>query len=648
MLPETQPADRIAFGSFELETASGELFRDGRRIRLSGQPADLLVMLVRRSGHLVSREELRVALWPEDTFVDFDHGLNNCIRRIRDALGDPSDSPRFIETLPKKGYRFIAETRPVLPPQNVLTFPVLESAALEPETADTTPIHEDVLQVPISRWKRLRPWAISLFTIVVALFLFFVGSLILKHRSKPADFHSVVLLPLTNLSGDSSQDYLSDGVTDELITELAQATGVPVISRTSAMVYKGKQKTIPVIARELGVDAVVEGALNRTGDRLRMTVHLIDGARDKSLWAQSYDGDMSNVRELEIKVAADLAAHLRAPTTTRTPIGSPRPIAPEAYEEYLKGQYFWGRFELWPALRHFERAAAIEPGYAAAYSGIAKTYCLLEYQQALPPDVAFSQASKAVEKAFSLDKQNGEAHAAHVYVLIQRDWNWPEGEAENQRAIAINPSNSFIYRWYSYILLQKGRKADSLRQIQIAARLDPASSFTLGNYADRLLRVGNFKESIEQFQAAIELDPAGSDWRFRLAEALEKSGQLDRAATELGEAYIIRGEPDIASEFKQQYPVSGYTKAAAEAQRVHLLRELQKLENKRVKGEYVSPTAYTNIYAGLKNREETLRWLDEAYWQHSHVAVELLDERFDFIRHDPHFESIFRSIPFYH
>ena len=342
MLPETQPADRIAFGSFELETASGELFRDGRRIRLSGQPADLLVMLVRRGGQLVSREELRVALWPEDTFVDFDHGLNNCIRRIRDALGDPSDSPRFIETLPKKGYRFIAETRPVLPPQNVLTFPVLESAALEPETADTTPIHEDVLQVPISRWKRLRPWAISLFTIVVALFLFFVGSLILKHRSKPADFHSVVLLPLTNLSGDSSQDYLSDGVTDELITELAQATGVPVISRTSAMVYKGKQKPIPVIARELGVDAVVEGALNRTGDRLRMTVHLIDGARDKSLWAQSYDGDMSNVRELEIKVAADLAAHLRAPATTRTPIGPPRPIAPEAYEEYLKGQYFWG------------------------------------------------------------------------------------------------------------------------------------------------------------------------------------------------------------------------------------------------------------------------------------------------------------------
>jgi TolB-like protein/Tfp pilus assembly protein PilF len=499
-----------------------------------------------------------------------------------------------------------------------------------------------------SRWKRLRPWAISLFTIVVALFLFFVGLLILKHRSKPADFHSVVLLPLTNLSGDSSQDYLSDGVTDELITELAQATGVPVISRTSAMVYKGKQKPMPVIARELGVDAVVEGALKRTGDRLRMTVHLIDGARDKSLWAQSYDGDMSNVRALEIKVAADLAAHLRAPATTRPPIGSLRPIAPEAYEEYLKGQYLWGRFENWQALRHFERAAAIDPDYAAAYGGIAKTYCRLEYAQALPSDIAFAQASNAVEKAFSLDKQNAEAHAAHAYVLIYRDWNWREAEAELQRAIAIDPSNSFIYRWYSSLLLRKGRKADSFKQAQLSARLDPVSVQSIITYGDRLLLVGNFKESIEQFRAAIELDPAGSRWRFSVAEALEKSGQLDRAATELGEAYIVRGEPDIAAEFKRQYPVSGYTKAATEAQRVHLHREIQKLEDKRAKGEYVSPTAYTNIYAGLENREETLRWLDEACRQHSNAAVELLDERFDFIRHDPHFESIFRSIPFYH
>jgi tetratricopeptide (TPR) repeat protein len=266
----------------------------------------------------------------------------------------------------------------------------------------------------------------------------------------------------------------------------------------------------------------------------------------------------------------------------------------------------------------------------------------------LSPNVAFAQASSAVEKAFSLDKQNGDAHAAHSFVLIQRDWNWPEGEAEDQRAIAIDPSNSFIYRWYSFILLQKGRKADALRQAQLSARLDPASHFALGIYADRLMRVGNFKKSIEQFQAAIELDPGRPDWRFSLTEALEKSGQLDLAARKLGEAYIVRGEPDIAAKFKLQYPVSGYTIAAAEAQRVHLLRELQKLENKRAKGEYVSPTAYTDIYAGLKNREETLRWLDEAYRQHSHVTVELLDERFDFIRHDPHFESIFRSIPFYH
>ena len=457
-----------------------------------------------------------------------------------------------------------------------------------------------------------------------------------------------MLLPLTNLSGDSSQDYLSDGVTDELITVLAQATSVPVISRTSAMVYKGKQKPMPQIARELGVDAVVEGTLSRTGDRLRMTVHLIDGARDKSLWVQSYDGDMSNVRELEIRAATDLAAHLRAPTDVRVQNRTLPPVRPEAYEEYLKGQYFWARWELEPALRHFERAAAIEPDYAAAYGGIAKTHCRLAFSPDSPPGVAFAQASSAVDKAFSLDKQNVDAHAARGFLLIQRDWNWPEGEAEHQRAIALDPSRSFTHDWYSYILMLKGRRDDSLRQAQLAVRLEPTSSYTLGNYADRLRRVGSLKESIEQFLAAIEFDPANPDsWRFAFAEALEKSGQLDRAATELAQAYIVRGEPDIAADFKQQYPVSGYTKAAAEAQRVHLLRELQKLENKRAKGEYVSPSAYTNIYAGLQNREETLHWLDEAYREHSHVATELLGERFDFIRHDPHFVSIFRSIPLY-
>src|SRR5215469_14007528 len=375
MLPEIQSAERIAFGSFELETATGELFRKGIRVRLSGQPIDVLVILVRNHGKLVSREELRLALWPEDTFVDFDRGLNNCIRRIRDALEDSPESPRFIETFPKKGYRFIADTR-IAPATEIHdASPTAVNPPLPPSQQSVSPPD---LQTP-HRLKGLR-WnvLISALLILVISFLLFLGWRIWNSRATSARVHAIAVLPLANLSGDSSQDYLSDGVTDELITELAQATGVPVISRTSSMVYKNKQKSMPQIAHELGVDAVVEGTLHRTDDHLRITLHLVDGATDKSIWAQSYDGTMTNVRELEIRVAGDLADRIRTPRPLRVQTDSAKPIAPLAYEEFLKGQYLWPR-DQHASLRHFERAAAIQPDYAAAYGGIAKANVVLTH-----------------------------------------------------------------------------------------------------------------------------------------------------------------------------------------------------------------------------------------------------------------------------
>ena len=641
MFPETQLAERIAFGSFELETPSGELFRNGKRIGLSGQPVDVLIILVRNSGKLVSREELRLALWPEDTFVDFDHGLNNCIRRIRDALGDSADGSRFIETLPKKGYRFIAETHPVQPQHDVPALS-LESAALTEEMASAAPLSADLTSpASVSRWKRLRPWAISFATLVVALALFFLVSRKLKHGSQPADFHAVALLPLTNLSGDSSQDYLSDGVTDELITELAQAANVPVISRTSAMVYKGKQKPMPQIARELGVDAVVEGALSRTGDQLRMTIHLIEGTSGRSLWANSYDGNMSNVRELEIRVAGDLADHIRAPGQKRAQADAPQPVAPEAYEEFLKGQYLWQR-DTSASLRHFERAAAIQPDYAAAYGGIAKANIVL-MRSGVPPDVGYSLIIKAADKALSLDKRNSDGHQATAFVLLHRDWNWSASEAETLRAIACHPNESYVYQWYSQKLALHGQIADAFKQALLAHRLDPAAYNP--TYAHSLAITGNLKEAIEQYQTALELYPNGH-W-FSFAEVLEKDGQLDRAAAAWEQGYIVQGEPDIAAEFKRQYPAIGYTKAAAAAKRVYMLRQLQKLEDKRAKNEYVSPSEYIYVYSGLQDREETLRWLNQAYREHSPDVLQLRLERFDFIRQDPRFISLYQSIPFY-
>jgi len=631
MLPETQSAERIAFGSFELETATGELFRNGSRIHLSGQPIDVLVILVRNPGKLVSREELRLALWPEDTFVDFDRGLNNCIRRIRDALEDSPDSPRFIETFPKKGYRFIAETRILSPSQDFSPGAIL-------------PMSPPELQTPDRLKGFRRNVLISALLILVISFLLFLVWRIRNSRTTSVTVHAIAVLPLANLSGDSSQDYLCDGVTDELITELAQTTGVPVISRTSSMVYKNKQKSMPQIAHELGVDAVVEGTLHRTDDHLRMTLHLVDGATDKSIWAQSYDGTMTNVRELEIRVAGDLADHIRTPRQLRVQTDSAKPIAPEAYDEFLKGQYLWQR-DTFASLRHFERATAIQPDYAAAYGGIAKANVVLTSGGVLPPDVGFSLIIKAADKALSLDARNSDAHAATAYVLLNRDWNWQESEAETLRAIACLPNDSYVYRWYSIKLMLKGQMADAFKQARLALRLDPANSINAAHYAHLLELSGDLKGAIEQYQASVELNPNG--YWLNLAEVLQKSGQFDRAAAALQREYTARGEPDIASEFKRQYPVSGYTKAAAAAQRVYLLRQLQKLEDKRAKKEYVSSSLYVHYYSGLEDREETLRWLDQAYREHSSVVLMLRDERFDFIRHDPRFESIYRSMSAY-
>lgn len=498
MFPETQLAERIAFGSFELETSTGELFKNDSRIRLSGQPIDVLIVLVRNSGKLVSREELRLALWPEDTFVDFDHGLNDCIRRIRQVLEDSPESPRFIETLPKKGYRFISEI-------HVLSRTQLPGAASD---AVASPVRESRSeQRDPNRVKRLGWVAVAGLLILVVVPLLFLSGRIRNSRGTVPSVHAIAVLPLANLSGDPSQDYLSDGVTDEVITELAQATGVPVISRTSSMVYKNKQKSMPQIAHELGVDAVVEGTLHRTDDHLRMTLHLVDGATDKSIWARSYDGTMTNVRELEVRAAGDLADRIRPPGQLRVQTDSPGAIAPEAYDEFLKGQYLWQR-DTFASLRHFERAAAIQPDYAAAYGGIAKATVVLTHGGALSPDVGFSLIIKAADKALSLDQRNSDAHASTAYVLLTHDWNWSASEAETLRAIACHPNESYVYQWYSQKLTLHGQIADALKYARLALRLDPAGYNP--TYPHLLAKTGNLKEAIEQYRTALELIQTGT------------------------------------------------------------------------------------------------------------------------------------------
>jgi len=648
MLPSEQIAEKVLFGCFEVNLITGEAFRNGRKLRLSGQPAHVLMILLQRAGQLVTREELRALLWPGETFVDFDHGLNNCINRIRDALGDSAASPECIETLPKQGYRFIA---PVRSAEQTLgnteagststPVPVISVEESLPEIAEP-------LRDSSTHW---RVWFAAMSLIAIAATGVIVAAIHTGNLNRDGgvgNIHAIAVLPLTNLSGDPSQEYLTDGITDELITELARCTAVSVISRTSIMRYKNRQTPLPVVARELGVDAVVESSLQRTGNHLRISAHLIAAKTDTHLWAEGYEGDLSEAPQMAVRIASDIGARLR-PSAAVKP--APRPVASisaEAYEQYLKGQFLWNAWQSQAALPHFQRAVALEPKFAAAYGGIAKCYCRMEVEQVLPASVAFPAASTAVEKALALDPQNADAHAARSYLYAQRDWDWNRAEEDLRAAIAEDPGNSIGHRWYRYILRQKGRTEEALEQARLAVKADPASVNLISLYASELAHSRLYTEAIATFSDALEFDPNHAEARFGLADAYEQTGKFDLAAPELEKGYRLSGETEIADQFHKLYEISNYQDAANAARRTYLQRRLKQLEKKSAHREYVSPTAYVYAYAGLRDKENTLRWLESAYAADAHVMVELRAESFDFVRQEPRFRQIWDNVPFSH
>ncbi len=649
MLPGEQIAGKVLFGCFEVNLTTCEVFRNGRKLRLSGQPAQVLMILLQRPGQLVTRDELRAMLWPGETFVDFDHGLNNCINRIRDALGDEAATPEWIETLPKRGYRFIAPIRHVDPPLEYKE----EGQGAAPDRSESSAVLEPqkVSAVPIAAfWTTRMVWnaAIALIGVgTIAAILLIIHGKNSKPDGAAANIRAVAVLPVANLSGDSNQEYLTDGFTDQLITELARNTSASVISRTSIMRYKNRQTPLPVVAQELGVDAVVETSLQRTGDHFQISSSLITAKSDTHLWAQGCEAEMREVPQMAARIASDIAAQLRQPAA-RPGRGVVPSVSAEAYDQYLKGQFFWNHFQTELALGHFQRAVALQPDYAGAYAGIAKSYCRFEYQQILPAAQAFPPASAAVKKALELDPHDSEAHAALSFLYGQRDWDWNRAEEELRTAIAEDPGNSVGHRWYRYILRQKGRDAEALEQARLSVKADPASANLITVYAMELAHSKHYGDAIATFKDALEFAPNDDDILFGLADAYDKTGKLDLAADELEKAYRLSGKADLADQFRKGYARNGYEQAADAVRRTNLQHELQQLKKKSARREYVSPTAYVNVYAGLRDRENTLRWLEPAYAADAHVMLELRDERFDFVREEPRFQHIWENVPFSH
>ncbi len=635
-----RPNSVVRFGTYEVSFQSGDVRKSGLRIRVQQQPMKLLEILLEHPGEVVTREELRSRVWPNESFGDFDQALNISIGKLRSALGDSAENPRFIETLPKRGYRFIADVS------------VLDADARpkrqEPMAADlpgsqekkTDPEHKIPGAGPKRRlWPT--PGVIVALALVLSLLIFFAW----RFRSRapaPASIRSIAVLPLENLSGDASQNYFADGMTDELITDLAQISALRVISRTSVMVYKGARKPLPQIARELNVDAVVEGTVLRSGDQVRITAQLIEASTDKHLWSQSYEGELRDTLALQNRVASAIADQIRINLTPQeqAALKNVKVVNPEAYESYLKGRYFWNKRTadgLKVALAYFKQAIEEDPKYAQAYSGLADTYALLgDWQYAvMTPKEAFPKAKAAAIRALELDSALGEAHNSLAFVLDGFDWDFDSAGKEFQRAIELNPGYATAHHWYAWHMSLLGRFDDAIAEMRKAENLDPLSLIINADLAELLVLAHSYDESIRQSRKTIEMDPNFALAHNQLAQAYIQKHMYDEALTELQRAVQLSGDsPTCIANLARAYVASGKRSEA-----VKLLDDLKKRSNPG----YSNASEIAMIYASLGDRDQAMNWLEKGYDDRFNPGV-LLRPGFDPLRSDPRFQSLLHRI----
>ena len=606
------PADAttVRFGVFELDLRGGELRRNGLKVRLQEQPFQVLVALVEHPGQVVTREELRARLWSADTSVDFEHSLNAAVKRLREALGDSADNPRFVETLPRHGYRLVAPVERPAP----------ASVAAAP------------------RGRRWVIWSVAwTLTAALALALALVSSGVWRGIvGRPrVRIQSLAVLPLQNLSGNSQEDYFVDGLTEALLTELGQVPGLRVISRQSVMQYKGTRKTVPQIARELDVDALVEGSALRVGTRVRISAQLILAAPERHLWSGSYERELADViglqREVSRAVVVEIAGTLAVAGKGNVAPGS---VNPPAYVAYLRGRDQLHRFPdgLENAAQFFQQAIEQDPSYAPAYGSLALTHGFLGYFR--PPHETFSTARAMATKALELDEAQSEAHAALGLVMLNHDWDWAGADRELRRAIELNPNSLDARDRYATYLLDMSRFEEAIREARRGLALDPLSPYANLHFGWILMNARRYDEALDQLKKTLALDPGAEFALSRLAWCYTLKGEYARALT----GYDRLGNHDTDVTLAHLYGVTGRRKEA-----------LRIIENVKLQAasRYVDPFDLAIAYAGLGDPHNASQQLALAYERRSaqmcHVDIEPF---FDPIRSDPRFRDVVARMGF--
>ena len=629
---DSNPSQAVAFGVFRLDFDTGRLSKFGTPIRVKPQALKLLVLLVERHGQLVTREEIQKELWGDsNTFVDFDLGLNHCIRQIRAVLGDDAVSPRYVETVPRQGYRFIAPVTEV---------PGKEQLAMPPRPSAPDSLSEK------KKGRRLAIWAASLIAILLIITTVLVA--MRNHARESARQQApprimLAVLPFENLTGDPQQEYLSDGITDELIMHLSRFSPayLGVISRTSSMKYKGAGKAVDQIGRELGVAYLLEGSVKRNGKKLHVSAELIQASDQTHLWAESYDSEVTGeqILALEEEVASRIArslsivlpeAHNRRSSTANA----------AAYDDYLKGRYAWNRRTeegFHQAIDYFQQAIAIDPNYADAYAGLADSYNLLIEYFNLGSTTAMAQRSQeAAQKAIELDDTLAEGHAALAFALWRYQWNFAPAEREFRKALQVDSNYANAHHWYGLYLASRGRFAGARRELSQAQALDPLSLIIMTNagWIDYFSR--DFDGAITDYRRATAISPEFAPALVKLAWAYEEKQMWPEALDARQRFYRAAGFVSVADGVQRAYSESGYPGVLN-----FLAREAEKPDRKQ----YYSDWETARMSALLGNNQQALASLKRAYDNRSGWLVFLEQEpAFGTLRSEPAFKELAQSV----
>ena len=611
------------FSEFDLDASRFELRRNGRVLKLERIPMELLILLLEKDGNVATRQEIIDRLWGKDVFVDTEHGINTAIRKVRQVLRDDPDQPRFVQTVTGKGYRFVA----LIEKENPNAAPSLQDASASqpsPQQAAAPPGRRDL-------W-----WLTAL---VATVLLAVAGTVVFNlagfrdrvfaaHSVGP--IHSMAVLPLANLSGDSSQDYFADGMTDELITALAQNHSLRVISRTSTMQYKAVNKPLREIAQSLGVDGILEGSVSRSGDRVHVNLQLIYAPTDTHIWAQSFDRNLSTAMSLPDELSQTIASEAKVDAAPPKPA---KTINPEAHDAYLRGRYFWFTFNVANTLPYFEKAIRLQPDYAAAWSGLADTYALEGMTDRSPLEVT-DKAHTAALKALELDPSLAEAHHSMAGWYLFYAWDPARAEIELRRALELDPNSAEAHHLLSYILETQHRYSEGESEAKRSVELDPfIHPWELGAF---YIGERKFDDAISELKMQILAHPQDSDIANTISKAYWLKGMYKESQAEMERALSIQGDLTREAAAHKAW-VTGGERAVERWGVANIKATAHK--------QYFETEFVASIIAFTGDKDETMKYLEASYRNHDPDLIFIQDEPlFDFLHSDPRYQALVRKM----